>query len=136
MSKIKLGNELTKEMGNIYSGSIFAWLAAGIEDSMKNGKDLNGKDESAFWMNKLPNAEVIPISFTQNCCDNEKNIKYSAAFIDPINLDHNQYIKLRTNKILEGVESIKSKGFVVSKVGKEESTDFQDAGIEYYEYLN
>ena len=136
LSKIKLGNELTKEMGNIYSGSIFAWLAAGIEDSMKNGKDLNGKDGLLIGYGSGDAAEVIPISFTQDCCDKESNIKYSSAFSEPVNLNHKQYIKLRTNKILEGVESRKSKGFVVSKVGKEESTDFQDAGIEYYEYLN
>ena len=136
LSKIKLGNELTKEMGNIYSGSIFAWLAAGIEDSMKNGKDLNGKDGLLIGYGSGDAAEVIPISFTQDCCDKESNIKYSSAFSEPVNLNHKQYIKLRTNKILEGFESIKSKGFVVSKVGKEESTDFQDAGIEYYEYLN
>ena len=136
LSKIKLGNELTKEMGNIYSGSIFAWLAAGIEDSMKNGKDLNGKDGLLIGYGSGDAAEVIPISFTQDCCDKESNIKYSSAFSEPVNLNHKQYIKLRTNKILEDVESIKSKGFVVSKVGKEESTDFQDAGIEYYEYLN
>ena len=136
LSKIKLGNELTKEMGNIYSGSIFAWLAAGIEDSMKNGKDLNGKDGLLIGYGSGDAAEVIPISFTQDCCDKESNIKYSSAFSEPVNLNHKQYIKLRTNKILEGIESRKSKGFVVSKVGKEESTDFQDAGIEYYEYLN
>ena len=136
LSKIKLGNELTKEMGNIYSGSIFAWLAAGIEDSMKNGKDLNGKDGLLIGYGSGDAAEVIPISFTQDCCDKESNIKYSSAFSEPVNLNHKQYIKLRTNKILEGFESIKSKGFVVSKVGKMESTDFQDAGIEYYEYLN
>ena len=136
LSKIKLGNELTKEMGNIYSGSIFAWLAAGIEDSIKNGKDLNGKDGLLIGYGSGDAAEVIPISFTQDCCDKESNIKYSSAFSEPVNLNHKQYIKLRTNKILEGVESIKPKGFVVSKVGKEESTDFQDAGIEYYEYLN
>ena len=136
LSKIKLGNELTKEMGNIYSGSIFAWLAAGIEDSMKNGKTLNGKDGLLIGYGSGDAAEVIPISFTQDCCDKESNIKYSSAFSEPVNLNHKQYIKLRTNKILEGIESRKSKGFVVSKVGKEESTDFQDAGIEYYEYLN
>ena len=136
LSKLKLGNELTKEMGNIYSGSIFAWLAAGLEDSMKNGKTLNGKDALLIGYGSGDAAEVIPISFTQNCCENERNIKYSAAFSNPVNLDHNQYIKLRTNKVLEGIENKHSKGFIVSKVGTEESTDFQDAGIEYYEYLN
>jgi len=136
LSKLKFGKELTKELGNIYSGSIFAWLAAGLEYSIKNGKTLNGKDALLIGYGSGDAAEVIPISFTQNCCDNEKSIKYSAAFSNPVNLDHNQYIKLRTNKVLEGIESKKSKGFIVSKVGTEESTDFQDAGIEYYKYLS
>ena len=136
LSKLKFGKELTKELGNIYSGSIFAWLAAGLEYSMKNGKILNGKDALLIGYGSGDAAEVIPISFTQNCCDNEKSIKYSAAFSNPVNLDHNQYIKLRTNKVLEGIESKKSKGFIVSKVGTEESTHFQDAGIEYYKYLS
>ena len=103
---------------------------------MKNGKVLHGKDALLIGYGSGDAAEVIPISFTQDCCDNENNIKYSAAFTDPVNLDHNQYIKLRTNKVLEGVESKKSKAFIVSKLGTEESTDFQDAGIEYYKYLN
>ena len=136
LSKLKFGKELTKELGNIYSGSIFAWLAAGLEYSMENGRTLNGKDALLIGYGSGDAAEVIPISFTQNCCDNEKSIKYSAAFSNPVNLDHNQYIKLRTNKVLEGIDSKKSKGFVVTKVGTEESTDFQDAGIEYYKYLS
>ena len=136
LSKLKLGNELTKEMGNIYSGSIFAWLAAGIEDSMKNGKALSGEDALLIGYGSGDAAEVIPISFTKNCCDEESNIKYSAAFNEPVNLDQNQYIKLRTDKILEGAQHKKPKGFIVSKVGTEETIDFQDAGIEYYEYLN
>ena len=136
LSKLKLGNELTKEMGNIYSGSIFAWLAAGIEDSMRNGKVLNGQDALLIGYGSGDAAEVIPISFTQHCCNEESNIKYSAAFNEPVNLDRNQYIKLRTDKILEGTQHKKPKGFIVSKVGKEESSIFQDAGIEYYEYIN
>ena len=80
MSKLKLGNELTKEMGNIYSGSIFAWLAAGIEDSMKNGKTLNGKDALLIGYGSGDAAEVIPISFTQNCCDNEKKYQILSCF--------------------------------------------------------
>ena len=136
LSKLKLGSELTKEMGNIYSGSIFGWLAAGIEDSKKNGKTLNGKDALLIGYGSGDAAEVIPITFTNECCELDKNIKYSDAFDSPINLDHNQYVKLRTNKVLEGIQSSNNKGFFVSKIGSEESKDFQDAGIEYYEYLN
>ena len=136
LSKLELGSELTKEMGNIYSGSIFGWLAAGIEDSKKNGKTLNGKDALLIGYGSGDAAEVIPITFTNECCELDKNIKYSDAFDSPINLDHNQYVKLRTNKVLEGIQSSNNKGFFVSKIGSEESKDFQDAGIEYYEYLN
>ena len=136
LSKLKLGNELTKELGNIYSGSIFAWLAAGIEDSIKNGKTLNGQEALLIGYGSGDAAEVIPISFTQNCCENESNVKYSEAFSESVDLDHNQYIKLRTNKVLDDVGRRKSKGFIISKVGTKETTDFQDAGIEFYEYLN
>jgi len=136
LSKLKLGNELTKELGNIYSGSIFAWLAAGIEDSMKNGKALNGQEALLIGYGSGDAAEVIPISFTQNCCENESNVKYSEAFSESVDLDHNQYIKLRTNKVLDDVGRRKSKGFIINKIGTKETTDFQDAGIEFYEYLN
>ena len=46
----------------------------------------------------------------------ESNIKYSAAFNEPVNLDHNQYIKLRTDKILEGAQHKKPKGFIARKL--------------------
>ena len=53
-----------------------------------------------------------------------------------INLSKEQYIKLRSEKTANGIDYHLNNQFVVKKVGTEERDDFQDAGIEYYEYLN
>ena len=44
VSKLSFGSDLTTEMGNIYSGSVFGWLSAGLEDALKNGIDLSKEE--------------------------------------------------------------------------------------------
>jgi len=81
-------------------------------------------------------AEVIPIRFVKNWQKAASKIKFSSAFIDANDLSQDQYISLRTLKELNGIDHQLKDQFVVKKIRTEERDDFQDAGIEYYEYLS
>ena len=61
---------------------------------------------------------------------------FSNAFESYINLTHEQYLKLRSEKTANGINYDLKNEFVVRKIGSEERVDFQDAGIEYYEFLS
>ena len=136
LHKLEFGLELTKEMGNIYSGSIFGWLAAGLEDAIAQNIDWTNKEALLFGYGSGDAAEVIPISFVDDWQTAASKVKFSQSFDDCYNLSHEQYMDLRSEKKLNGIDHKLSKQFIVKKIGTEERDDFQDAGIEYYEYLN
>ena len=134
--KLNFGDSLTREMGNIYSGSVFGWFAAGLENAIAHDVDWACQEALLFGYGSGDAAEVIPIRFVKNWQKAASKIKFSSAFIDANDLSQDQYISLRTLKKLNGIEHQLKDQFVVKKIGTEERDDFQDAGIEYYEYLN
>ena len=136
VSKLSFGSALTTEMGNIYSGSVFGWLSAGLEDALKNGIDLSNEEALMIGYGSGDAAEVIPIFFVEGWQESAKLTPFSNAFESYINLTHKQYLKLRSEKTTNGIDYNLKNEFVVRKIGSEERVDFQDAGIEYYEFLN
>ena len=136
VSKLSFGSALTTEMGNIYSGSVFGWLSAGLEDALENGIDLSNEEALMIGYGSGDAAEVIPIFFVEGWQESAKLTPFSSAFESYINLTHKQYLKLRSEKTANGIDYKLKNEFVVRKIGSEERLDFQDAGIEYYEFLN
>jgi 3-hydroxy-3-methylglutaryl CoA synthase len=136
LEKIKYGSLLTKEMGNIYSGSVFGWLAAGMEDAINKGIDWSNQEALLFGYGSGDAAEVIPLIFTNEWKEASIKSNFSNAFKDRYNLSQEQYLTLRSEKTTNGIDHQLRNQFVVKRIGTEERDDFQDAGIEYYEYLN
>lgn len=136
LAKIEFGSTLTMEMGNIYSGSVFGWLAAGIEDAVRKGIDWSNEEALLFGYGSGDAAEVIPLIFTNDWQEISTKINFSNAFKDQYDLSHQQYLTLRTEKTTNGINFQLRNQFIVKRIGTEERDDFQDAGIEYYEYLN
>ena len=136
ISKLRFGSELTMEMGNIYSGSVFVWLSAGLEDALNCEVDLSNEEALMIGYGSGDAAEVIPIIFVKGWQKSAKITPFSSAFKSHINLTHEQYLKLRSEKTTNGIDYDLRNEFVVRKIGTEERVDFQDAGIEYYEFLN
>ena len=136
LAKLDFGQDLTKEMGNIYSGSVFGWLSAGLEEASKKGLKWSNKEALIIGYGSGDAAEVIPIIFREGWEKAVQISPFSLAFKSFIDLSKDQYIKLRSEKTTNGIDYHLNNQFVVKKVGTEERDDFQDAGIEYYEYLN
>ena len=136
LAKIEFGSLLTMEMGNIYSGSVFGWLAAGMEDAISRGIDWSNKEALLFGYGSGDAAEVIPLIFTNDWKEASIKTNFSGAFEDQYDLSHQQYLTLRSEKTTNGIDYQLRNQFIVKKIGTEERDDFQDAGIEYYEFLN
>ena len=136
LAKIEFGSLLTMEMGNIYSGSVFGWLAAGMEDAISRGIDWSNKEALLFGYGSGDAAEVIPLIFTNDWKEASIKTNFSGAFEDQYDLSHQQYLTLRSEKTTNGIDYQLKNQFIVKRIGTEERDDFQDAGIEYYEYIN
>ena len=136
LAKIEFGSLLTMEMGNIYSGSVFGWLAAGMEDAISRGIDWSNKEALLFGYGSGDAAEVIPLIFTNDWKEASIKTNFSGAFEDQYDLSHQQYLTLRSEKTTNGIDYQLRNQFIVKRIGTEERDDFQDAGIEYYEFLN
>lgn len=136
LAKIEYGSLLTMEMGNIYSGSVFGWLAAGMEDAISRGIDWSNKEALLFGYGSGDAAEVIPLIFTNDWKEASIKTNFSGAFEDQYDLSHQQYLTLRSEKTTNGIDYQLRNQFIVKRIGTEERDDFQDAGIEYYEFLN
>ena len=136
LAKIEFGSLLTMEMGNIYSGSVFGWLAAGMEDAVNKDIDWSNQEVLLFGYGSGDAAEVIPLIFTNDWKEASIKTNYSHAFKDQYDLSHQQYLTLRSEKTTNGIDYQLRNQFIVKRIGTEERDDFQDAGIEYYEYIN
>ncbi|MBC8226924.1 MAG: hydroxymethylglutaryl-CoA synthase family protein [Gammaproteobacteria bacterium] len=136
LAKIEFGSLLAMEMGNIYSGSVFGWLAAGMEDAISRGIDWSNKEALLFGYGSGDAAEVIPLIFTNDWKEASIKTNFSGAFEDQYDLSHQQYLTLRSEKTTNGIDYQLRNQFIVKRIGTEERDDFQDAGIEYYEFLN
>jgi hydroxymethylglutaryl-CoA synthase len=68
--------------------------------------------------------------------DAASRINFAAALENPSDLTEAQYLALHEGRTSE-VEAVPVHGeFVVDHVGREDSADFQDLGIEYYRFVD
>ena len=131
LNKLNFGDSLTREMGNIYSGSVFGWFAAGLDDAIDQEVDWTNQEGLLFGYGSGDAAEVIPIRFVENWKEAAIKAKFSNAFLDSYDLSKEEYSSLRTQKKTNGIDHKLKNQFIVEKIGTEERDDFQDAGIEY-----
>ena len=136
LNKLNFGDSLTREMGNIYSGSVFGWFAAGLDDAIDQEVDWTNQEGLLFGYGSGDAAEVIPIRFVENWKEAVFKAKFSNVFLDSYDLSKEEYSSLRTQKKPNGIDHKLKNQFIVEKIGTEERDDFQDAGIEYYQYLS
>src|SRR5688572_26624439 len=60
--KMSLGSEAVKDLGNLYSAALPAWMAAGLEQAARDGVELLGAPLVAVGYGSGDAAESIPVS--------------------------------------------------------------------------
>ena len=50
LAKMRLGGDLMMDVGNIYTGALFAWLAAGIEEALEERVTARRARRSCSWV--------------------------------------------------------------------------------------
>lgn len=132
--KMALGWEIMKNVGNLYSASLPAWIAAGLEDAFKKGVELKGYEILTLGYGSGDAAEAIPMRAVEGWQDEAKKIKFEECFDGAIDLNEAQYVSLHGGRQPVDLPIHTEGEFFINRVGSENNTDFEEEGIEYYAF--
>jgi hydroxymethylglutaryl-CoA synthase len=135
LEKMRLGSAAMEELGNLYTGALPAWLAAGLEQAAAESVDLDHKELLLFGYGSGDAAEALPIKIVPGWEAAVQKIDMQAVMSEAIDLDEEQYRLLRQGSSA-AVTYQPSAEFVIDRIGGENEEAFQDKGIEYYRFIN
>ncbi len=130
-SKMSLGAEPMKDIGNVYCAALPAWIAAGLEQAEREGTELAGKDILAVGYGSGDAAEALPMRLVDGWQAAASRIGFMEALKHWQPLTRSQYESLHDDGAAHGLEE-PDVGFVVDTVGDASNPAFSDEGIEYY----
>jgi hydroxymethylglutaryl-CoA synthase len=133
--KMSLGLGSMEELGNLYTGALPAWLAAGLEEAAQNNIKLD-QEILLIGYGSGDAAEVIPIHLVEGWQKAAQQTQLADAMANPIDLSESQYTALREGKPISDLNYEPRSEFVIDRIGSLHEDDFQDTGIEYYRFIN
>lgn len=128
-----LGHDTIKDVGNLYTASLPAWMAAGIEDATRRGLDLTGQPILTIGYGSGDAAEVIPMRFVEGWQEAAANINFEASLATVSTLSQSAYQALHDGEAPATPVAEQSEVFYIDRIGSREE-QFDDSGIEYYRY--
>jgi hydroxymethylglutaryl-CoA synthase len=134
-SKMSLGSEIMKEIGNVYCAALPAWMAAGMEEAARLGIELAGGKVLAVGYGSGDAAEAIPMRVVDGWEQAAAKIGFEEALDAPQNLTREQYESLHDSGTAAGLRDPED-GFVIEAIGTNTNPLLSDEGIEYYRYLS
>ncbi len=130
--KLRLGSETVRELGNLYTASLPAWMAAGLEEAANRRVDLSGRTIVAVGYGSGDAAEALPMRVADGWELAARRIGARAALADAVALGREEYEALHDHRT--GVPDAPPSGFFISRTGERHDAGFQDLGVEYYEH--
>jgi hydroxymethylglutaryl-CoA synthase len=135
-AKMQLGSAAMEELGNLYTGALPAWLAAGLEEAAEQSIDLTDKEILLVGYGSGDAAEAIPIKIEQGWQSAAAKIDMRGALANAIDLTREQYTALRNGETSTPPQYQPAEEFLVERIGSVSDDNFEDTGIEYYRYVN
>ena len=141
--KMSFGNSTVSHLGNLYTASLPAWVAAGFEAAAEKYPTSGESDVVAGSTGVLigygsGDASIAtPITPVDGWQEAAKKINVSEALQAPaLDLTQEQYEGLHGGEITEDLVKDKRKmEFVIEKLGTTNEAAFQDLGVEYYKFI-
>ena len=129
----QLGVKRMGEVGNLYTASLPAWMAAGLEEASLHSVQLAGERVLTVGYGSGDAAEVIPMQVVQGWEEAADKIQFAAALRNARVLDRREYELLHDRADLPNRRDAAGV-FYIDRVG-DRSNHFDDQGIEYYRYV-
>ena len=134
LSKMSLGSESMKDIGNVYCAALPAWIAAGLEEAAETGKDLTNRNILAVGYGSGDAAEAIPACLVKGWENAALKIGFKEALESSQTLTKLQYESLHDTGLAQDLMEPEN-GFVIESVGQSSNPNFSDEGIEYYRFI-
>lgn len=136
LARMTLGAEWMREVGNLYTAALPGWLAAGFCDAARRDIELHGREILAIGYGSGDAADALPLQVVEGWREAAREIRFAEALEDAIDITAEQYAALRAGLCPHGLPAAPDSGFVIERIGHHAGQSFQDAGIEYYRYIN
>jgi len=133
--KLGLGSEAMRDLGNLYTAALPAWLASGLQQARAEGRGLDDQTWLALGYGSGDGAEALPMRVVSGWQEAAALINFDSALVDPVDLTEAQYLALHTGHFGEIPAVPADDEFVIDHVGMSKGPDFHDEGIEYYRYV-
>ena len=134
LDKLSLGSAAIRDLGNLYTAALPAWLAAGFEEALAGDLQIAGDELLTMGYGSGDAAEVIPFYVVDSWQEAASRIRFVDALEPAVDLSQAQYEALHDGRRVRGLQSVTQNEFVVDRVGQSDDRHFQDVGIEYYRY--
>lgn len=133
--KMQLGADLMMQVGNIYTGALFAWLAAGLEEAAETGVELGGKEVLLVGYGSGDASEAVPLRIRDSWREGASRIGFARALDNAVDVSREQYEQLHDSGEADGLRNPPKDEFRVVRIGDRAEDAFTDTGIEYYRYF-
>jgi hydroxymethylglutaryl-CoA synthase len=137
-TKMSLGSSAVKDLGNLYSAALPAWIAAGFDEAVRTGvgEALTGAPMVAVGYGSGDAAEAMPMIAVPGWEAAAARIGFAAALERAVPLSREQYETLHDRREIPGLAYVPRGEFTIARVGTTYESAFQDLGVEYYEYAS
>lgn len=135
VDKLSLGAEAMRDLGNLYSAALPAWLASGLRQAKDDGLDIAGQHWLALGYGSGDAAEAIPLRVVRGWEAAAARINFAQALGTPVDLTEAQYLALHEGHASDLTPVPAAGEFVVDSIGTVDGPDFQNLGVEFYRYV-
>ena len=135
LEKLSLGSNTMRDLGNLYTAALPAWMAAGFEQALTEDSLEVGEEILTLGYGSGDAAEVIPFFMAESWREATQKIRFADALEPAIDIDFEQYKALHDGRHVDGLDYAPNNEFVIDSVGTSDERHFADLGIEYYKYI-
>ncbi len=128
------GSKAVRELGNLYTASLPAWIAAALADAHARELDWTGRELVLVGYGSGDAAEVWPARVVEGWREAAARIRIDAAFAGAIDLDQGDYEALHDRR-MPPRSLPRPQPFAIAGRGRRYDAGWQDAGIEHYEVV-
>ncbi len=133
--KMSVGSEAVRDLGNLYSAALPAWIAAGFEEAARTKLDWADAPLVAVGYGSGDAAEALPCFVQPGFEAAASHIGFSQALEGSVTLTREQYEALHDGTTVPSLDYTPRSEFAIARVGKTYGAGFQDLGVEYYDFV-
>lgn len=135
VEKLRLGSDAMRDLGNLYSAALPAWLASGLRQAADEGLEIGGQSWLALGYGSGDAAEALPMRVAKGWKAAAGRINFAAALGSPVDLTESQYLALHEGHSSDLVPLVAKGEFIVESIGTIDGPDFHNLGVEFYRYV-